>query len=597
MKLRILKDLIGKAKASKAVGSSSCSFIFVVDDHALRVISSCMKLLNLMEEGIINTEKLELRRKGFPKLHAIYFVAPTEENFRRIAKDFEEEAKPMYGVVHIFSTNAVDKSLMGILSNTKPLIQRLGTFVEMNLDLVCNEEKTFQLGMPPCVPELYSSFNSSQTMAICIADRLATIIPTFMEFHNIQIIWNKNQNMISATIANRLASRLEGFVAKSGSPSAPPTRFIILDRSADILTPVMHDYFYQGMLYDLMEVNGQIVDYPAEDEKGNKMTKKAVLSEEDSIWVEYRDRHIAEVMTGVSDQFNDFLKNNSTSKLQRGELDNLNLSSMSEIIKTMPQYNEILNRYTLHMFLIDKLFEEFNKQELIEIGEFEQSMSTGIDDKGASIVPSKLLPKMLSKVASLGKMLGVNARLRLAMIACLCMPMSDSERKSLFEMVDIDDRMTIQKLKWFGFNIERKEKVQVASRKFQASQAKNKLKSVSYSLCRSTPILETIVKHVQQTPNIDMNTFDLKNIPQGSTFIQAKKTGASSLKLKSSSSLNDPPRLVVFMVGGITYPELRLLRDLEKTDQIGGFDMYCGGTSLLRPADFLEGVRKLANPI
>lgn len=43
----------------------------------MKVISAYMKMAELMELGISAIEKLELGRKPFPKLNAIYFISPT----------------------------------------------------------------------------------------------------------------------------------------------------------------------------------------------------------------------------------------------------------------------------------------------------------------------------------------------------------------------------------------------------------------------------------------------------------------------------------------------------------------------------------------
>ena len=47
-----------------------------------------------MEEGVTTLEKLELNRKKFPKIHAIYFITPTLSSINMLCKDFEDKNKP-----------------------------------------------------------------------------------------------------------------------------------------------------------------------------------------------------------------------------------------------------------------------------------------------------------------------------------------------------------------------------------------------------------------------------------------------------------------------------------------------------------------------
>jgi len=35
--------------------------------------------------------------------------------------------------------------------------------------------------------------------------------------------------------------------------------FLILDRTVDLVTPIMHDYYYQSMIYDLLNIENNIV--------------------------------------------------------------------------------------------------------------------------------------------------------------------------------------------------------------------------------------------------------------------------------------------------------------------------------------------------
>jgi syntaxin-binding protein 1 len=41
-----------------------------------------------LEKGVYGIEKIQLNRKPFPRLNAVYFIQPTIENLRKIADDF-----------------------------------------------------------------------------------------------------------------------------------------------------------------------------------------------------------------------------------------------------------------------------------------------------------------------------------------------------------------------------------------------------------------------------------------------------------------------------------------------------------------------------
>lgn len=53
------------------------SYILVLDEKTVQMISSLLKMNELVSLGIQTVEKLEVKRKPFPKMAAIYFISPS----------------------------------------------------------------------------------------------------------------------------------------------------------------------------------------------------------------------------------------------------------------------------------------------------------------------------------------------------------------------------------------------------------------------------------------------------------------------------------------------------------------------------------------
>ena len=77
----------------------------------------------------------------------------------------------------------------------------------------------------------------------------------------------------------------------------------------------MHDFFYQPMLYDLLDINNNIAEYDDEDKNGKAVSKKSVLTENDDLFDKYRYKHIAEALDGIPADFQVFMNNNANAKL------------------------------------------------------------------------------------------------------------------------------------------------------------------------------------------------------------------------------------------------------------------------------------------
>lgn len=63
------------------------------------------------------------------------------------------------------------------------------------------------------------------------------------------------------------------------------------------MTPLVRDFYYQPMMYDLLDVENDIVNYEKEVNDVN-INKKAhaMLEDNDDLFSRYRYRHIAEVI-------------------------------------------------------------------------------------------------------------------------------------------------------------------------------------------------------------------------------------------------------------------------------------------------------------
>jgi hypothetical protein len=61
---------------SVRIVSNTLNFILVVDDLGLKVLSNTIKMMELINFGIIIVEKLELKRKRYTKIEAVYLISP-----------------------------------------------------------------------------------------------------------------------------------------------------------------------------------------------------------------------------------------------------------------------------------------------------------------------------------------------------------------------------------------------------------------------------------------------------------------------------------------------------------------------------------------
>jgi len=97
-------------------------------------------------------------------------------------------------------------------------------------------------------------------------------------------------------------------LSKKKRRSAPPVRILVLDRSVDPLTPVMHDYHYQAMAQDLLTIKDNIYTYEITNVKGFTSEKSAKLGDGDELWEEFKYTHIQDAYSALQKKFQNFVK-------------------------------------------------------------------------------------------------------------------------------------------------------------------------------------------------------------------------------------------------------------------------------------------------
>ena len=112
-------------------------------DETVKVISSTIEIVELMEKGVTTLEKLTLVRKAFPSIHALYFITPTENSVQRLINDFKDPEKPQYAAAHVFFSNQLSEDLFHQIGKSSGLLSRCLTFTEFNLDFYCIENGLF----------------------------------------------------------------------------------------------------------------------------------------------------------------------------------------------------------------------------------------------------------------------------------------------------------------------------------------------------------------------------------------------------------------------------------------------------------------------
>jgi syntaxin-binding protein 1 len=601
--------------------------VLVVDDVSLKFISVACRVRDILQKNITIVERLSISRQPFPQMEAIYFITPSKESIELAIKDFADAKRPMYSFAHILTTSALSENLLSKIASS-PMKPRIKTLREVYIDFLAIERNCFTFNYPNDIQLAYGDLDRKSFCSL-LADRLVSFCATVG--HLPYIRYNKSD--LSSGVASALFDKLEK-ARKTLGLTRKKSVILILDRGVDCLAPILHEFTYQAMAYDLINIDPMGM-YEELDSKGKKTGKQHSLDEYDELWVEHRHRHFAELGSMVKQQFDDFLAQHKdiTDKDKRAA--KKDASDISGMIRKLPQYQGKLSQLALHMNLIVNLLNRFNSQKLDTVALEEQNMAVGEDPD------HQKLKDVLGNISPILKSPEVTDEDKLRLVMVYLITQGDSKKNKVLKFADFDvsEEQAIDNLSLLGVQLSKSFTARAISKIFGSS--KNKKGEVGYHLSRYVPKVKEIA---EECINGSLSTSEYPYVKDPSSgkfeFIKGSSSSSSSGKSSKSKSGKDEDdneaisgldnsgpswnkkkskkgsssssggsssskkhedkaevdegrsdkRLFIFMIGGMTMSEMRSAYELDAQYKI---DVHIGSTSVLTPHEFLKKLKTL----
>lgn len=338
---RIILDMIETVKQKD---SDSSFIILVLDEYTTKILSFYLTMSEVLNLGIFNIEPLNIKRKAYPTYSVIYFISPCRESCELLSNDFIDNNDPKYGNVHIFFSSRLLDTQLNILVNDK-LAWRVRSLKELNVSFFATQN-CFDLRVPSLQMFALSSnnFNDERSLILHhLKDKLLTVMVSLKEFPYIQYQGTKLCEELASKVNASLNELNELKLLKPERKSI----CLILDRTVDMVTPVLHDYSYKALIYDFFDVDeNSFLSIPSEDIKDHK------LDDKDTIWSKYKNCHIGEVLKNIQDDVDEFKK----SDLAQQDQNNLdNFDDMIKAVQGVKGYREKHKQLNIHLKLCNKI--------------------------------------------------------------------------------------------------------------------------------------------------------------------------------------------------------------------------------------------------
>ncbi|XP_069497962.1 syntaxin-binding protein 3 [Ambystoma mexicanum] len=555
--------------------------IMLLDPFTTKLLSSCCKMSDLLSEGITVVEDLYKKREPVPHLKAVYFITPTEKSVDGLVNDFSGKSPFTYEAAYVYFSDFCPDSLFNRLKSCDS--KKIRRCKEINISFFPLESRVFILNISDPFYRCYSPDESVDKEAMMeeVAQQIVTLCATLDE--NPGIRYKREPLDNSSDLANLVEEKLVKYYQMdviSQNKGKTQSQMLILDRGFDAVSTVLHELTFQAMAYDLLPIENDTYKYKTEGSQGQE--KEAHLEEDDELWKQIRHMHIADVAVKIPKLVKEIA---STRKASEGKV---SISNLSLLMKKMPHFRKQISKQVLHLNLAEDCLKKFNGG-IDKLCKAEQDLALGTDENGMKVkdLMRVLLPVVLNK--------NFNNYDKIRAILLYIFSGNGTTQENLDKLIQHghieNDGDVIRNWKYLGVPILSSPSAQHHK---SSRRDRSETEPESYQLSRWTPVIKDVMEDAIE------NKLDTKEWPYCSECPAAwNGSGAVSARQKAKTNLTEDrktgSKLIIFIIGGITYSEMRCAYEFSKMHP--SCEVIIGSTHMLTPKNILDDIKALNKPL
>ncbi|KAJ3231341.1 hypothetical protein HDU81_003860 [Chytriomyces hyalinus] len=255
----ILSEIKKKLEGTPHLSSGT---VLVTDEDGDRILEDCACTVDeMMSVGVLTKESLFAKRNPRPSTAVIYFVSPKLAVASKIVEDFHLN---LYSAIYIFLTEDNDE----FYDPLQPAGQNIAACVAFAFSFTPLESRVFTINKSESIFHVWMA-DDEEGLDSVISEYVEKFRDVLTTMNTEPVIRYHDPYGTGKTIAARTAIALKDRMDeyKSENPEFPapspydhlgPATVVVVDRSYDLVAPILHTLSYQALAYDTLQIEDEV---------------------------------------------------------------------------------------------------------------------------------------------------------------------------------------------------------------------------------------------------------------------------------------------------------------------------------------------------
>lgn len=372
--------------------------ILIYDLPCRSIISPLLSVSQLRASGVTLHLLLSSNREPIPDVPAIYFCEPTRSNLSMIAQDC---VKGLYKCAYLNFVTKLPRYLMEefakliVQTNSLPKVVSIH---DQYLDYVCLEKGLFSLYKKKSYARYNEAGVTEETVENAMEEAAYGLFSVVATLGVVPII-RCPKGGAPEMVARKLHTMITSHPTLSRGKTLQYHRplLVVLDRSADLATPIQHSSTYQALIDDLLTHSANRVEFTVqpdknEDERSRRRQKPQIKkydldADEDSFYSKHKFSPFPEAVESNALELQDVSERESQVRSTTTSEQNSNFNSMpnesnpsdlASAVDSLPKLLERKKQLEVHTSILQAVMNQVAERDVPLFYELENSLATGV---------------------------------------------------------------------------------------------------------------------------------------------------------------------------------------------------------------------------